>query len=378
MANPEHLAILHGGVEEWNAWRLDKENRRSSNALKGADLRQADLSKLVLNQANLRAADLSGATLRKTRLVGADLRDANLTGADLQDANLTDANLDTAGLSEANLDGAELKRANLSGAFLTRANLSDAELEGANLEGAYLEGARFVNSGLKQVNLTNAVCGRTIFGDVDLRTVQGLETVRHTGPSIIGVDTVYRSKAKIPSTFLRGGGAPDDFIQYLKSKLTTPVEFSSCFISYSSLDSDFAEYLHGELQRAGVRCWFAPKDLKIGDRFQDRIEESIRIYDKLLIVLSAHSMASRWVEREVGAAFEREQRAPSRGVLFPIRLDDAVLDTDMAWAADMRRARHIGDFRRWREPAAFRAAFDMLLRDLRSGTMGGPDLATRP
>lgn len=370
MANPEHLEMLRRGVDAWNAWRFDKESRRSPSALKGADLRQADLSKLVLSQVNLRAADLSGATLRKTRLIGADLRDANLTGADLTDANLTDANIETAGLSEANLDGADLRRANLSGAFLTRANLSDAELEEANLEGAYLEGARFVNSGLKRVNLTDAVCGRTVFGDVDLRTVQGLNTVRHTGPSIIGVDTVYRSNAEIPAIFLRGGGAPDDFIRYVKSRLADPVDFYSCFISYSSLDSEFAEHLHGELQRAGVRCWFAPKDLKIGERFQDRIEESIRIFDKLLIVLSAHSVASRWVEREVGAAFEREQRAPLRGVLFPIRLDDAVLETDMAWAADMRRARHIGDFRRWHEPAAFRTAFDQLLRDLKAGTAG--------
>lgn len=37
-----------------------------------------------------------------------------------------------------------------------------------------------------------------------------------------------------------------------------------------------------------------------------------------------NSVDSRWVEREVQAAFEKEQRSPERTVLFPIRLDDAV------------------------------------------------------
>ena len=92
----------------------------------------------------------------------------------------------------------------------------------------------------------------------------------------------------------------------------SPIEFYSCFISYSSKDQEFAERLHADLQAKGVRCWFAPEDLKIGDRFQDRIEESIRVYDKVMIVLSDNSVRSRWVEREVNAARERETATTSR------------------------------------------------------------------
>jgi hypothetical protein len=36
----------------------------------------------------------------------------------------------------------------------------------------------------------------------------------------------------------------------------------SCFISYSAKDQEFAERLHADLQNKGVRCWFAPHDLK--------------------------------------------------------------------------------------------------------------------
>lgn len=43
------------------------------------------------------------------------------------------------------------------------------------------------------------------------------------------------------------------------------------------------EHLHADLQSKNVRCWFAPEDLKIGDKFRTRIEESIRVYDKLMV-----------------------------------------------------------------------------------------------
>jgi hypothetical protein len=112
-------------------------------------------------------------------------------------------------------------------------------------------------------------------------------------------------------------------------------------------------------------------DLKIGDRFQERIEESIHVYDKVLIVLSESSVGSRWVEREVIAAREREDNE-SRPILFPIRIDDAVMRAPQPWAADIRRTRHIADFNDWKDHDTYRKAFGRLLRDLRADTSGGP------
>src|SRR6266436_5046549 len=99
-----------------------------------------------------------------------------------------------------------------------------------------------------------------------------------------------------------------------------PIQFYSCFISYSSKDQEFAERLHADLQSKNVRCWFAPEDLKIGDRFRVRIDESIRLYDKLLLILSEHSLASNWVAYEVEKALNKEPEG-TPNVLFPIRLD---------------------------------------------------------
>src|SRR5262249_4045048 len=109
----------------------------------------------------------------------------------------------------------------------------------------------------------------------------------------------------------------------------------------------------------------APEELKIGDRFRHRIDESIRLHDKLLLVLSEHSVKSGWVQDEAEAAFERE-RTKKTSVLFPIRIDSSVMTASADWAADLRRTRHIGDFSRWKDHGAYSKALERLLRDLRA------------
>lgn len=143
--------------------------------------------------------------------------------------------------------------------------------------------------------------GETSIADVDLIGVKGLETVSHFGPSSIGIDTIYRSHGNIPEVFLRDAGVPEPFIANMKALVSAmePIQFYSCFISYSSSDQEFAKRLHTDLQQKRVRCWFAPEDMKIGDKFRQRIDEAIRVYDKLLLVLTENSVKSAWVEKEV-------------------------------------------------------------------------------
>jgi len=178
----------------------------------------------------------------------------------------------------------------------------------------------------------------TILGDVDLRGVKGLEAVLHRAPSTIGIGTIIASQGKIPEIFLREAGVPPSIIEAIPSLIGSlePIQYYSCFISYSSKDQDFAERLYADLQSKGVRCWFAPEDLKIGEKFWHRIDESIRLYDKLLVVLSEHSVTSVWVENEVMAALEKEHQQ-QKLVLFPIKLDETVMQTNLHWAANFRR-----------------------------------------
>ena len=125
------------------------------------------------------------------------------------------------------------------------------------------------------------------------------------------------------------------------------------------------ERLHSDLQGRGVRCWYAPEDLKIGEKIRVGIDKSIRIHDKLLLVLSKNSVASDWVEKEVETAMEKE-RQQKQVVLFPIRLDDAVMKIETGWPADIRRSRNVGDFKKWKIHDVYQKAFERLLRDLKA------------
>ena len=146
-----------------------------------------------------------------------------------------------------------------------------------------------------------------------------------------------------------------------------PLEYFTCFISYSSKDSKFAEQLNADLRKQGVRCWFAPEDMRIGDKFRETIDRTIIGYDKVLLIISRHSINSEWVEKEVETAFE-EERKRKMIILFPIRVDQDVMNCDKAWAADIRRTRHIGDFTDWKDDAFYQNALNKLIR--------GPDPLT--
>ena len=104
--------------------------------------------------------------------------------------------------------------------------------------------------------------------------------------------------------------------------------------------------------------------MRIGDKIRPTIDRSIQEHDKLLLILSKHSIDSDWVEAEVETALEKEGKL-QQPMLFPIRLDGMVMETDQAWAAHIRRTRHIGDFSQWQNPEAYQQALQRLLRDLK-------------
>jgi hypothetical protein len=349
MADKAQLKILREGVEEWNAWR--KQNPETTPDLYGADLLGVDLVGADLSKASLKGAIFNGADLG-----GADLRGASLVGATFGGANLVRVYLD---------------RADLNGADLAGADLGGASLVGANLVRTILGGAKLFTADLRDAEFAESRMGYTTLADLDLGVAKGLETVKHDDPSIVGIETIYKSKGNIPEVFLRGAGVPEPFIANMRALVAAmePIQFYSCFISYSTKDQKFADLLHSQLQSKGARVWLATEDLKIGDKFRARIDEAIRMYDKLLLVLSKDSVKSPWVETEVEAAFEKE-RKQKRTVLFPIRLDDAVMETDEAWAAEIRRTRQIGDFRKWKEHDEYQKALGRLMRDLGKAEVG--------
>jgi uncharacterized protein YjbI with pentapeptide repeats len=331
MANKRHLAKLKKGVRAWNEWR--KARPEAIPDLSEADFSLADLSGVNLSGANLsqtdfELADLSNACLRGANLTGANLIDANLTGADLCSSNLCEASL--------------------NGTIFFLADLADTDL-------------------------TRAVLG-TVFADCDLSTTKSLEAVEHFGPSSIGIDTIYKSEGKIPISFLRGAGVPENLLTYIPS-LTAPgaIQFYSSFISYSTKDQEFADRLYADLQDKGVRCWFAPHDVQGGKKLHEQIDDAIRLHERLLLILSPHSMESEWVKTEIRKARKRE-RTEKKRVLFPVRLVpfDAIRDWELFDADEGKdlaveiREYYIPDFSEWKSHDSYQKEFEKLLRDLRT------------
>ena len=338
MANPEHVEIVKKGREAIDAWQAQHPKVRLD--LSGANLRAAALSGPHLRDANLREADLTGANLSETNLSGADLRGADLFWA--------------------NLNGADLRRADLS-----CANLREAKLNRADLSWAMLSGTDF----------DSAWAGYTTFGNVDLSEAKNLDTVDHPSPSTVGTDTLFTSKGKIPEAFLRGCGVPDVLIECLPTLIAAmaPIQFYSCFISYSGKDDAFARRLHSRLEAEKLRVWFAPEDMRGGKKSKDQIDEAIRIYDRLLLVLSKESMKSNWVRHEIKRARQKE-RETKREVLFPISLvphseirqwECFDSDTGEDLAEKVREFHIPTNFSKWKTEDAFEKAFADLMRDLR-------------
>jgi len=372
--NRKQRRIIGKGAKAWNEWRAT--DPAISTTLSGANFTPINLKEAPLGGLILRGADLSCVNLGKADLIGADLGGANLVEAKLQKARLYHANLRGVRLARANVSGADLRftnlesarvnESNLSGANLSRANLFEASLSNTDLRGAKLDGAKLIKTDLIGANFEGVTLAETSFVNVDLSSTKGLDDCLHSGHCVVDHRTLIRSK-EVPLTFWRGCGLPDHLIDYLPSLTGDAIQFYSCFISHSTKDLEFAERLHADLQNSGVRCWFSPHDMEIGGDIWDDIDQAIRTRDKIVLILSEDALGSGWIEDEVKKGFA-EERARDQRVLFPVRIDDAVMDSNEPWATKLRDNRLIGDFTAWKNHDAYKLTFERVLRDLKKAS----------
>jgi hypothetical protein len=237
---------------------------------------------------------------------------------------------------------------------------------------ANLNNANLIDSNLGNADLNAASLGRTCFGNTNLSGVKGLEHCKFHGPSFLDYHTLAIS-GRLPLPFLRGCGLSDDLIDYLPSLFGQAIEFYSCFISYSTEDQEFAERLYADLQNKGVRCWFAPHQIQGGKKIHAQIDDAIRIYDRLLLILSEASMESKWVETEIAYA-RRKELADKRQVLFPISLvkfaiirDWKCFDADSGKdSAREIREYYIPDFSNWKDYDSYQKVLGLLITDLKN------------
>ena len=90
-----------------------------------------------------------------------------------------------------------------------------------------------------------------------------------------------------------------------------------------------------------------------GDDIYEQVDRSIRIWDKVLLCCSKHSLSSWWVDNEIETAVEKERKVmKERGyktlALIPLDLDGYLFSGQ--WQSGMAqqvRSRLVVDFREW-------------------------------
>lgn len=92
------------------------------------------------------------------------------------------------------------------------------------------------------------------------------------------------------------------------------------FISYSSIELEYAETISKALRDNGVETWMAPRDIPAGSTYSGVINRALRNAACLVLLLTENSQNSQWVDKEV-------ERAISYGkVIVPVALENVKLN----------------------------------------------------
>jgi hypothetical protein len=97
------------------------------------------------------------------------------------------------------------------------------------------------------------------------------------------------------------------------------------FISYASPDSAVAELACEALERAGVTCWIAPRDVTPGAFYADEIVHAIDAAKAIVLILSQHAAESPHVLREI------ERATSKRHPVVSLRVDQAPLPAGLEY-----------------------------------------------
>jgi TolB-like protein len=93
----------------------------------------------------------------------------------------------------------------------------------------------------------------------------------------------------------------------------------TAFISYASQDAVVANQVVSALERAGITCWIAPRDVTPGALYAGEIVRGINDCRIVVLVLSANSAASAHVGKELERASSKNRR------IITLRLDATAL-----------------------------------------------------
>ena len=339
--------------------------------LTGSDLRQADLSganlqgahlwRSNLARANFNEAFMAGCTLGRTNLSNSVMQAVDLKGANIAFSNLSYADLERADLSGTDLSQTDLSWANLSGANLRNARLVGANLDMADLSGADLQGAVIINAKMSSTSLSRAKCGLTTISNCDLTGVIGLGEITHAGPSMIGLDTISRSKGQVDARFLDGAGVPQLLVEAQDALRNSMATYKRVLLVGSVNDGDFADKIKSALAEARVPSWVISADDEESLTSGSTNLDSAVYYDRVIILCTVASLENPLTSRNFSSLVSNP--GPTvRDSIITVATDDVFYQREDRLCVGLREGKVV-DFRGWDDEGRFKEALSALIRE---------------
>src|SRR5882724_753113 len=136
------------------------------------------------------------------------------------------------------------------------------------------------------------------------------------------------------------------------------------FVSHVTEDRAAASQVVEELERRGVRCWIAPRNVQPGKPFDDDIADAIESCRAMLLIFSSQCNESEYIRREITVAGNANK------LIIPFRIEN--VEPKRGLSVRLANLHWIDAF------VARERAIDEVVRSIQPSSAGSPPQASRP
>jgi len=136
------------------------------------------------------------------------------------------------------------------------------------------------------------------------------------------------------------------------------------FVSHVTEDRAAASQVVDELERRGVRCWIAPRNVRPGRTFDDDIADAIESCRAMLLIFSSRCNESEYIRREITVAGNENK------IIIPFRIEN--VEPKRGLSVRLANLHWIDAF------VARERAIDDVVRSVQPSSAGSPPQSSRP